>query len=52
MLQYVKNGGSIFFIADHYNADRNKIVGTLLKYSMDIDAVLGIIPQKECQTRK
>lgn len=24
MLQYVKNGGSIFFIADHYNADRNK----------------------------
>ncbi|SFS75010.1 hypothetical protein SAMN05444972_1074 [Marininema halotolerans] len=24
MLQYVKNGGSIFFIGDHYNADRNK----------------------------
>ncbi|MFD3448343.1 OmpL47-type beta-barrel domain-containing protein [Microbacteriaceae bacterium 4G12] len=24
MLEYVKNGGSIFFIADHYNADRNK----------------------------
>ncbi|GAA3413603.1 OmpL47-type beta-barrel domain-containing protein [Paenibacillus hodogayensis] len=24
MEQYVKNGGSIFFIADHYNADRNK----------------------------
>lgn len=24
MLQYVKGGGSIFFIADHYNADRNK----------------------------
>ncbi|MFC0215219.1 DUF5689 domain-containing protein, partial [Paenibacillus chartarius] len=24
MLQYVNNGGSIFFIADHYNADRNK----------------------------
>jgi DNA/RNA endonuclease YhcR with UshA esterase domain len=24
MLQYVHNGGSIFFIADHYNADRNK----------------------------
>lgn len=24
MLQYVKSGGSIFFIADHYNADRNK----------------------------
>jgi hypothetical protein len=24
MLKYVKNGGSIFFIADHYNADRNK----------------------------
>ena len=24
MLQYVRNGGSIFFIADHYNADRNK----------------------------
>ncbi|MCI4060525.1 DUF2194 domain-containing protein, partial [Bacillus cereus] len=24
MLQYVKNGGSIFFIADHYNAYRNK----------------------------
>ena len=24
MLQYVQNGGSIFFIADHYNADRNK----------------------------
>lgn len=22
--QYVQNGGSIFFIADHYNADRNK----------------------------
>lgn len=24
MLQYVNNGGSIFFVADHYNADRNK----------------------------
>lgn len=24
MLKYVQNGGSIFFIADHYNADRNK----------------------------
>lgn len=24
MLQYVQNGGSIFFVADHYNADRNK----------------------------
>ncbi|HEX6922801.1 MAG TPA: endonuclease, partial [Bacillales bacterium] len=24
MIKYVKNGGSIFFIADHYNADRNK----------------------------
>jgi DNA/RNA endonuclease YhcR with UshA esterase domain len=24
LLQYVQNGGSIFFIADHYNADRNK----------------------------
>lgn len=24
MLQYVNSGGSIFFIADHYNADRNK----------------------------
>lgn len=24
MLQYVQNGGSIFFIADHYNADHNK----------------------------
>ncbi|WP_084134768.1 lamin tail domain-containing protein [Paenibacillus harenae] len=24
MVQYVQNGGSIFFIADHYNADRNK----------------------------
>ncbi|RKN86132.1 OmpL47-type beta-barrel domain-containing protein [Paenibacillus ginsengarvi] len=24
MRQYVQNGGSIFFIADHYNADRNK----------------------------
>jgi DNA/RNA endonuclease YhcR with UshA esterase domain len=24
MQQYVQNGGSIFFIADHYNADRNK----------------------------
>nr|WP_248930790.1 DUF6359 domain-containing protein [Paenibacillus hamazuiensis] len=24
MLQYVQNGGAIFFIADHYNADRNK----------------------------
>ncbi|TXK84209.1 DNA-binding protein [Paenibacillus sp. N3.4] len=24
MLQYVQSGGSIFFIADHYNADRNK----------------------------
>ncbi|MEN1968387.1 endonuclease [Lentibacillus sp. N15] len=23
MLQYVKQGGSIFFIGDHYNADRN-----------------------------
>ena len=52
MLQYVRNGGSIFFIADHYNADRNKIVGTLLKYLTDIDAVLGIIQQKECLTKK
>ncbi len=24
MKEYVNNGGSIFFIADHYNADRNK----------------------------
>ncbi|MBL0387351.1 DNA-binding protein [Tumebacillus sp. ITR2] len=24
MIDYVKGGGSIFFIADHYNADRNK----------------------------
>ncbi|SFC30665.1 hypothetical protein SAMN05443252_102657 [Bacillus sp. OV322] len=24
MIQYVQSGGSIFFIADHYNADRNK----------------------------
>lgn len=24
MLNYVQNGGSIFFISDHYNADRNK----------------------------
>jgi len=24
MEQYVQNGGSIFFIGDHYNADRNK----------------------------
>ena len=24
LVQYVQNGGSIFFIADHYNADRNK----------------------------
>lgn len=24
ILQYVQNGGSVFFIADHYNADRNK----------------------------
>nr|WP_237167730.1 chitinase N-terminal domain-containing protein [Paenibacillus yonginensis] len=24
MAEYVENGGSIFFIADHYNADRNK----------------------------
>ncbi|MGK9251395.1 endonuclease [Paenibacillus humicus] len=24
MAQYVQNGGSIFFIGDHYNADRNK----------------------------
>ncbi|MBD0383258.1 DNA-binding protein [Paenibacillus sedimenti] len=24
MLEYVQKGGSIFFIADHYNADRNK----------------------------
>ncbi|MBW5448745.1 Ig domain protein group 2 domain protein [Cohnella sp. CFH 77786] len=24
LLQYAQNGGSIFFIADHYNADRNK----------------------------
>ena len=23
-LSYVQNGGSVFFIADHYNADRNK----------------------------
>ncbi|WP_429312060.1 DNA-binding protein [Paenibacillus mucilaginosus] len=24
LLQYVQGGGSLFFIADHYNADRNK----------------------------
>jgi len=24
MIQFVQNGGSIFFIGDHYNADRNK----------------------------
>ncbi|MFC5450939.1 OmpL47-type beta-barrel domain-containing protein [Paenibacillus aestuarii] len=24
MAQYVQNGGSIFFVGDHYNADRNK----------------------------
>lgn len=24
LLQYVNNGGSVFFISDHYNADRNK----------------------------
>src|SRR5690625_6977881 len=24
MIDYVENGGSIFFISDHYNADRNK----------------------------
>ncbi len=24
MLQYVQQGGSIFFVGDHYNADRNK----------------------------
>ncbi|GAB1158584.1 hypothetical protein YWY31_46090 [Paenibacillus illinoisensis] len=24
LLQYVQNGGSVFFISDHYNADRNK----------------------------
>lgn len=24
LIQFVKNGGGIFFIADHYNADRNK----------------------------
>lgn len=24
MVEYVENGGSIFFISDHYNADRNK----------------------------
>lgn len=24
MLQFVENGGSIFFVSDHYNADRNK----------------------------
>jgi DNA/RNA endonuclease YhcR with UshA esterase domain len=24
MLRYVQNGGAIFFIGDHYNADRNK----------------------------
>ncbi|NBI29530.1 Ig domain protein group 2 domain protein [Chengkuizengella sp. YPA3-1-1] len=24
MIQYVQEGGSIFFISDHYNADRNK----------------------------
>lgn len=24
MIQYVQNGGSLFFIGDHYNADRNK----------------------------
>lgn len=24
ILQYVQNGGSVFFIADHYNSDRNK----------------------------
>ena len=29
-----------------------KIAGTLLKYLMDIDAVLGIIQQKECLMKK
>lgn len=24
IVQYVQNGGSVFYIADHYNADRNK----------------------------
>lgn len=24
LVQYVQNGGSVFFISDHYNADRNK----------------------------
>lgn len=24
MIQFIQNGGSIFFISDHYNADRNK----------------------------
>jgi DNA/RNA endonuclease YhcR with UshA esterase domain len=24
LIEYIQNGGSIFFIADHYNADRNK----------------------------
>lgn len=24
ILEYVENGGSVFFVADHYNADRNK----------------------------
>ncbi|MBY6037864.1 DNA-binding protein [Fictibacillus nanhaiensis] len=24
LIQYVENGGSLFFVSDHYNADRNK----------------------------
>ncbi len=24
IIQYIQNGGSVFYIADHYNADRNK----------------------------
>ena len=41
LLQYVQNGGSIFFISDHYNADRNKTAGIPPKCSTAIAAELS-----------
>lgn len=39
MKEYIEQGGSIPFIGDHYNTDRNKIAGTVQKQSMAIAAV-------------
>ena len=51
MLQYVKMV-VVSSLLPSLQCDRNKIAGTLLKYLMDIDAVLGIIQQKECLMKK